>query len=140
MNFYIPRYCNVIIDRETGDGFRSLVLPILDMRNSIVISDKNLITQCYKPNNINAITIHRLRKTVDEYDDIKTVYLDLRLPRSSTKSFKALMKLSAGKQIVFINKPRDCKALSVAMALMSVTKKCSLKIITFNNFMFKRRY
>lgn len=140
MGFYIPWNCNVIVDYQTGVGFRHRVLPYFDYKNSIVIAPNRMIDLWYQ--NKNATNIHRLRIdfTADskKFKDIETVFIDFRMPRKESKSFKVLKKLCKGKQIIFIGKPHDLKSLSATAELISVTKNCELKVRTFSKFLFQR--
>ena len=140
MAFYIPQHCNVVINRNTGDGFRSLVLSTLDYKNSIVITRKVMIAQYYE--HVYAITIYKLVKLIEsgDYKNINTIYIDDRIPRIESKAFKALKKLCADRRIVFIRPPHDLPATLAAMSLISVTKKCELRVVKFSTFQFFRNH
>jgi len=138
MNFYVPKYGNVIIDAKMGDGFRNYALPNLCYRNALVIAHKAYLDIYYKDKN--AITIHKLTRLVDnnEIPDVDTIYIDDRIPRKESKAFKALKKLCKGKRIVIIEPPYDMSSLACIMSLLSVTKNPELKIAKFDRFMFFR--
>ncbi len=139
MSFYIPNYCNVIIDRKKGDGFRLQALPTLNYENSVIISTVNMIKHsCYKGKN--AITIYKLPRLIEsgDHEHIKTIYIDTSIPRIRSKAFKALKKLCEDRRIVFIQLPHDLSALAAVMELISVTGK-KIKTVEFSLFQFMQR-
>lgn len=131
---------NIIYDHQTGDGFRTLMLPTLCFEKPIIISNPMMITQYYK--NSNAVTIQKLNNIVDsdECKNVKTVIIDCRIPRVTSKAFKSLLKLCKNKRVVFVGHPHDLSALVASMSLISVTKDPKLKVVQFNRFQFTRRY
>ena len=138
MSLYIPHNRNALIDYEHGDGFRTLALPKIHINDSLIISSRLLIDLCYADCK-NVITIHRLRiDGAKKYKDIKTVIIDDRVPRKGSLAFNELKKLCKGKLILFIGKPYDLQSMALSMELISVTKKCELRVIKFNKFTYLR--
>jgi hypothetical protein len=139
MSFYIPKTGNVLVEYQTGDGFKTVVLPnYISDASSVIVTSKPMMKHYCMTVGVTAITIHALKKFMetDKFDGIKTIFIDTQLPRTESKAHKNLMQLCKGRRIIFIQQPHDLRAVSSAMELLSVTKGVLLKTISFSNYIY----
>ena len=135
---YISTNFNTLFETQTGDGFRRLALRTLLTPSMVVVTSKMMGETYYKHKGY--LSVHSVFKYIEKHGPgpFKVVVIDARLPRIESRAHKSLMKLCKGKQIAFINPPRDTRELSSAMELISVTKNTRLKTNKFSQYQWLR--